>query len=58
MLIAHQVFLPGLWLSRFLAELVLCFPQSLIGSERGYALNEPEHRHAADGVGRHQTKKG
>jgi hypothetical protein len=28
----------------------------LIGSEGGYALNDPEHRHAADGVGQNRFR--
>ncbi len=31
---------------------------SLIRSESGYALNDPEHRHAADGVGRQNLQDG
>jgi hypothetical protein len=31
---------------------------SLIASEGGYALNDPEHRHASDGVGRQNLQDG
>jgi hypothetical protein len=38
-------------------RLVAIFP-CLIGSEGGYALNDPEHRHGADGVGPHKLENG